>query len=245
MPLTGKIHLFKAKETEVFVDLTALLLLPLLVLTVRYRLVSYYFLHLDSAYLWYATIAISIAIVLCVLAHEGFHLMVSRSRGHHSKGLFLGIFGAEDPIENAPRFQNERLVIIFSGLLFSGLLGLSLLGASWFFDMATHAILLSQILFHLALLNFALIALQALPVLPLDGGRFALEFFLRRGVVHSRGVKILFGIGNVIGLAMICLGGYLHRELPFLAAWLIVIGLSLLKANWAEYRVISKFFASP
>jgi stage IV sporulation protein FB len=237
--ISEKISIYKTGKTNISVDPMALLLLPLLLLTVRYRLVSYYFLDLDSSNLWTATALISFAILICVVAHEAFHLTVSMARGNKSKGLFLGIFGDEEPIEHAPKTRRERIIVNLSGLFFSAILAFSFLGASYFFDVAAKAMLLSQICFHLALLNFALIALQLLPILPLDGGRLVLEFFLRKGMVSTEGVRALYWIGNTLAIAMMAMGTYVFlKDFVYLGVWFLVIGLSLLKANWSEYRFL-------
>lgn len=173
-----------------------------------------------------------LAWALCILAHEAGHAVVARALGAGVRGVGLMPVGGVTEFAGDLRPGREELLVSAAGPTASaGLAGAALLASAWAHGPvrdAGHA---------LALFNAAVFAVNALPALPLDGGRAlrALLFGLHGGD-QARATALVGRLSIVSGYA---LGGLAGAALRLrVEAPLIAVGLcgSLLWTGWVLVR---------
>jgi Zn-dependent protease len=116
--------------------------------------------------------AFSVGFVLClllsVLLHEVGHAVVARHYGIRVRAIMLEVLGGYTEMETDSPHPRADLAVSLVGPTVSGVLGAAALGA--YVGLPPHGVL-SQLAFQLAWSNLIVAVFNALPGLPLDGGR--------------------------------------------------------------------------
>jgi Zn-dependent protease len=116
--------------------------------------------------------AFSIGFVLClllsVLLHEIGHAVVARHYGIGVRAIMLEVLGGYTEMDNDSPHPRADLAVSVVGPLVSGVLGAAALGV---YLTLPRDMVLSQLSFQLAWANLVVAIFNALPGLPLDGGR--------------------------------------------------------------------------
>lgn len=133
-------------------------------------------------------------VFVSVLTHEMGHALAARAYGYSSVVRLVWLGGHTTPEVRGPLPWNRDVGITAAGPGASLLLTL-LAGGAWWLLRDQPPSGLSHFVDHLLLANVLWTALNLLPVMPLDGGRLALQFgrklLGRRGVIASQVLAFL------------------------------------------------------
>lgn len=231
-----RIRLFKVSGFVFTTDFSSLFFLFLMLVSLRLRLFPFFYTDLSSVEYWVMAVFTTAGFALSLIAHEAIHLSTVQKLGDKPHGLFLYLFGSGTPIELTSGNRWRRVRLYSSGVLFSLFLAAIFYGLTFLSETNARGTVTIGILFHLASANLWLALFQLLPVLPLDGGRLCLDLFSRDGKLRPWVVTFFYFVGHLIAVAFLITGGYqIFRQRPVLGAWLTIIGLMLLRANFEEH----------
>jgi Zn-dependent protease/CBS domain-containing protein len=179
----------------------------------------------------------ALALFGCIVLHELAHALVARHRGMHISGITLFLFGGvaqlgEEPPTPATEFQVAIAGPVASALIALAAWGLAALGraAAWP-DPAVG------VLDYVAAVNFVLVAFNAVPAFPLDGGRV-----LRSALWRLRGdlrwaTRVASTVGGGFGALLVALGILSAFTGSVLGGvWFALIGLFVRGAALGGYR---------
>jgi Zn-dependent protease len=153
--------------------------------------------------------AFAVGFVLClllsVLLHEVGHAVVARHYGIRVRALKLEVLGGYTEMENDSPHPRADLAVSLVGPIVSGVIGAAALAGYLSLPRGT---VVSQLAFQLAWANLVVAIFNALPGLPLDGGRAVRAIVW--GVTGNRhtGTTVAGWLGRVLaaGLALLALG---------------------------------------
>ena len=226
-------RLFKWKDLVVKADGVFLILFGLLILSLRFRIFPFFYSNLGIASYWGMALIAAQGMALSVIAHEMVHVAVARQLGVRPHGLFLNIFAVGTSVEFTKANRCSATKLYLSGIAFSAALAATFVGLAFLSEVNVRNEFIVGILFHLGAFNITLAAFQLLPILPLDGGHFLINLFSPNSRSRRVMVKVIYGLGVAVGLVLVTVGGaQVYEARPVLGAWLIVIGVMLLKANF-------------
>ena len=168
--------------------------------------------------------AFAVLSVLCVLGHELGHVVAALAFGLRVRRVLIFLLGGISEITPEPSRAGQELVVSAAGPLASAGLG----GAAWIASLGTSEH--SAIGVELRILiwsNLVIAVFNALPGLPLDGGRVLRAAVW--GLSHSRllGTKVAAWGGRVIAVAVAATGVLLEQGEWRLIGILTTIGLSV------------------
>lgn len=154
-----------------------------------------------------AALGFAVALALCVLAHELGHTAVSLALGHPVRRIVIYLLGGVSEIDTDVERPRDELLIAAAGPLASGLIA-AVAGALTLF--APDRSLWLALLALLAWSNVGVAVFNALPGLPLDGGRvlraavWALTRSVRTGTVvgawAGRVLAVVIAVGSALSL---------------------------------------------
>lgn len=149
---------------------------------------------------------------LCVLLHEFGHAFAARAYGIRTPDITLLPIGGVARLERMPQNPWQELIIAISGPAVNIVIGsvlLAFLAAKFSFqDILRIDRAGSDLLVNLMTVNFFLVAFNALPAFPMDGGRvlrslLAMKFnYVTATTVAARTgqvVAVLFAVGGFFG----------------------------------------------
>jgi Zn-dependent protease len=143
-----------------------------------------------------------LCLVLSVLLHELGHALTARRYGIRVRGITLELLGGYTEMEgDAPR-PGVELVVSLAGPVVSAVLGLTAGAAALVLPVDT---IVGQIAFQLAAANIIVAVFNALPGLPLDGGRALRAAVWAATGDRHRGTMVAGWTGRVV--ALVTLGG--------------------------------------
>jgi len=151
--------------------------------------------------------AFSIGFVLClllsVLLHEIGHALVARHYGIRVRAIMLEVLGGYTEMEQDSPHPRADLFVSVIGPLVSGVLGgLSLVA----YLALPRGDVLSQLAFQLAWSNLVVAVFNALPGLPLDGGRAVRAIVWRLTGNRHTGTTVAGWAGRVLAAALLVAG---------------------------------------
>lgn len=158
-------------------------------------------------------LAIYTLIFISLLVHELGHLLAAKLLGMHVRACTIMPYGGELVIPNKYIAKRKKRIILAMGGPLATLL-LLLIGLTLTFP-SQHLFIRIQV---------ALLLLNLLPVLPLDGGQVLSALLERKGTeMASRSIMLIYSI-LFFSVATILLYFYLPRSLPylFLASFLLI-----------------------
>jgi len=201
----------------------------LLLITLRFRLLPYFYTAFAGPVYWGVAIAITTGFLVSLFAREWFRLKKISADG---KGEFcFSLFGSSSSSKISSFsecFSGELLSLSFS-FIFLGLMLLSeTTGLSEPF---------AATFFHLACANLTLTAIHLLPALPLDGGKAVTFFLLRNGKQTPGRLFLLSSFGLIVGATLITLGSYqVTRGVSMVGLWALFLGVLLILENHRAYE---------
>lgn len=234
MPARGYRLPVRLLGIPVYLDLTFLVILPLLVWAIGSRLDTYLLLFrlpVDPLSLQQGTtpyllgLAAALGLFASVLVHELGHAAVAQRFGVRTRRITLWLLGGIAEMEQIPRARGAEAVVAIAGPLTSlGVAALARLGLAL---AAGGPAALQFVLGYLAFMNLVLALFNLLPALPLDGGR-VLRSLLALRVSHLQATRAAAGVGRVVALL---LGLYGFASLN---VFLLLIAFFIFMAGGAE-----------
>ena len=194
---------------------------------------------------WVLAAVGTLALFVCVLAHELAHSLVAKSNGIAVEGITLFIFGGVARLAEEARGPGVEFKVAAAGPLMSLAIG----AACGIIYLAMGRSLPEQaqvLLFYFAFINVMLVAFNLLPGFPLDGGRLLRAILWKVTGSVRRATAVTSGTGKFLGTTLIVLGIYFiwdywrqTGQLTFGPLWFIFIGLFLRSAAEAGYQQVA------
>lgn len=153
--------------------------------------------------------AFAVGFVLClllsVLLHEIGHAVVARHYGIGVRAIMLEVLGGYTEMESDSPHPRADLAVSLVGPAISGVIGAAALGGYLSLPPGT---VVSQLAFQLAWANLVVAVFNALPGLPLDGGRAVRALVWGLTGDRHTGTTVAGWLGRVLaaGLALLALG---------------------------------------
>lgn len=192
----------------------------------------------------FASVWAGVAAVAALFVHEAAHLLVGYGLGEHAESIELTPFGGviRYPIGISPKKGIRGMAIAAAGPL-ANYAVICLLS-----EPQIQALLPDEFGMQLMLMNVAMLMLNTLPVLPLDGGQmvFCAGYYV---FPIGRLTRLLSFGGMAVGMLMILLGlygaiemGKLNLSLLLVGAYLMVYAHRNRSALWMEnlYAVLQE-----
>jgi Zn-dependent protease len=193
-PLMGGIPVGRVLGVPVFLTVPWLLLAVLITLTYG-RFVAYRHPDLTTGLAYLTGFGMVLCLLLSVLLHELGHALTARRFGIGVRGITLEMLGGYTEMERDSPTPKIELLVAISGPAVSLVLGAGAVVATLAVPDGT---LLHEVTFQLAFSNVIVALFNALPGLPLDGGRA-----LRAGVwAASRDRHLADRVAGWIGRAV-------------------------------------------
>ncbi len=173
-----------------------------------------------------------LCLLLSVLLHELGHAVTARSYGIGVRAITLELLGGYTEMESDSPNAKSDLFVALSGPVVSGVLGLAALGLQLVLPNGT---ILDQLAFQLAWSNLIVAVFNALPGLPLDGGRALRAVVWAISGNRQTGSWVAGWIGRLVAVATVAVGLLLAYArglsafslvFTFLVAWTLWQGAS-------------------
>lgn len=183
---------------------------------------------------WVVGVALTVAYLGSLLAHELSHAVVARRRGIAVRGIVLWLLGGMAQIEGEPTTARDELMVAAVGpassLGLAGGFGLAYVLA----ERLGSPPLLAISLLWLAWVNLLLGVFNLLPAFPLDGGRL-LKALLWRLCGRRRAIHLAARVGQVLGSGAVVVGLWLWLfELNLEGLWLVLVGVFIAMAAGSQ-----------
>jgi Zn-dependent protease/CBS domain-containing protein len=175
-----------------------------------------------------------------VFLHEGAHAVAARANGIEVHGITLVLFGGFTSARSESKGPGPAFVIAAVGPLTSLVLG----GASWGLSrvLETSSGPLSSVFWYVGVVNLFMAGFNALPGLPLDGGRVLQSAVWRLSGRQEWGTRAAAWGGMIVGaLLLVAAALTLANGNPndmFRAVWFAIIGLFIFQGARAAQQQI-------
>jgi Zn-dependent protease len=140
-----------------------------------------------------------LALLLSVLLHEIGHALVARHYGIPVRAIMLEVLGGYTEMENDSPHPRADLLVSSIGPIVSGVLGGAALAT---YQVLPHGTVVSQLAFQLAWSNLIVAAFNALPGLPLDGGRALRALVWWASGNRDTATQVAGWVGRVLALGL-------------------------------------------
>lgn len=227
MLLTRNLPLTQWNGLKIGVDSMVVACGLLLLLTLRFRLLPYFYTSFTETSYWGVAITITLGSLGSLIAREWFHLRRYRKQGGGE--VCFKLFGTKfkATATNLSEYLSGQGVSLALSFLFLGLMLLSETNGLPPYFAAIH--------FHLACANLTLAAIHLLPALPLDGGKALMILLTRKGKLSPAKVFFLSSLGYIIGTLLVTIGSYqVARGTSVVGLWILFIGFLLMVENHRE-----------
>lgn len=237
---THKIRLFRVFGFQVNADLSWFLV----VLLVAWWLATLVFPQegfapglAESTY-WLMGAAGSLLLFSSLLLHELGHALMARRFDLPIRGITLFIFGGVAEMTDEPPDPRTEFLVAIAGPVVSVLLTLGFLGLHGFGVAVGLPAEVNAVSLIVGVLNFFLVAFNAIPAFPLDGGRVLRSVLWKWRDDLRWATKITAGMGNLLGLVMIGAGVAIAITTGDLLGglWTGLIGLFVRNAARMSYQ---------
>jgi Zn-dependent protease/CBS domain-containing protein len=186
---------------------------------------------------WLMGVAGALGLFGSVVLHEFAHSWVARRHGLAMKGITLFIFGGVAEMSQEPPSPTVEFRVAVAGPIASVLIAIVSHGLVLAGNRALWPVPVIGVLSYLAVINLVLVAFNAVPAFPLDGGRV-----LRSALWRSRSnlrwaTRVTSRIGAGFGLLLIALGVFSVLTGNFIGGmWWALIGLFVRGAAQSSYQ---------
>lgn len=220
-----RIELFKILGFSVRVDSSWIFLATLIVWSFATQVYPAAQPELPARAYWAMGLLTAVGIFVSIILHELAHALVARHYGLEMRGITLFIFGGMAEMEDEPPSAEAELMTALGGPVISILLA-GFLGAFWMLGLGTWEPTVVTVLGNLAFLNVLLVAFNAVPAFPLDGGRVlrALLWYFKGSLTDA--TRIAARVGSLFGAVLLALGVFAALSGALLQGiWFGLIGL--------------------
>jgi Zn-dependent protease len=183
--------------------------------------------------------ALATAFVLClllsVLLHEVGHAVTARRFGIGVRAITLELLGGYTEMESDTPSARADLFVALVGPAVSAVIGLAA-GVLWY--VLPDGTLLTELTFQVAASNIIVAVFNALPGLPLDGGRaLRAAVWAITGNRHT-GSRVAGWIGRAVAVGTVALALLLYRNgaSPVSLVFLMLVGFTLWQGATAAIR---------
>jgi Zn-dependent protease/predicted transcriptional regulator len=177
---------------------------------------------------WFWGVFLTLALFLCVLLHEGAHVVAARRGGAQVRSITLMMLGGVSEVGELER-PGLELRTALAGPALSLVLGAIFYGLFRLSQGAPPDVRFG--LYYLAQVNFVVGVFNLLPAFPMDGGRVLRSLLVRR-FGRVRATKIAATVGKVLAVLMVIAGVAIGSW------WLMLIALFIFLGGEAESRTL-------
>jgi Zn-dependent protease len=191
--------------------------------------------HRPEAEYVVAAIVTAVAYMASLLAHELAHSLVARRNGVQVEGITLWLLGGVSRLQGEFPNPGAELRVAGVGPLTSLVLGAIFTLVAWLLHGSGTGGVAVAALAWLGGINILLAVFNVIPAAPLDGGRLLQAVVWAITKDKLKAAMWAARAGQVLGWALIVIGGYLvlaRRDYSWL--WFVILGWFLTSAATAE-----------
>ncbi|MGE5893142.1 MAG: M50 family metallopeptidase [bacterium] len=232
-----RITLFRLLGFEVRIDVSWLIIAFLITWSLAKGFFPGQYEGLPELTYWWMGVAGALGLFLSIIFHELSHSLVARRFGIHMKGITLFVFGGVAEMDEEPPSAKAEFFMAIAGP------AASILIAGFFFLLVVltygYSVVLTGVIWYLAVINLVLAGFNLLPAYPLDGGR-VLRSILWQWKGNLRwSTRIASQMGSLFGLFMIFFGILnVLTGAVIGGVWWFIIGLFLRNASQMSYQQV-------
>jgi Zn-dependent protease len=188
---------------------------------------------------WFLAIVATALFYVSLLAHEMAHALVARRQGTPVEGITLWLFGGAARLRGEPASSGDEARTTAAGLAVTLVLGV-LFWSLWEILQGLGASPAMAIVpAWLALMNLLLLVFNAVPALPLDGGRLLHAALWRWRGSRDRATLAAAPLGRAFGVLLMVAGVVSFLLMGGLGGlWLALVGWFLMGAAGTEERQV-------
>jgi Zn-dependent protease/predicted transcriptional regulator len=161
-----------------------------------------------------------VAIFACVLLHEFGHALMAKRLGFQTRDITLLPIGGLARLERIPRDPMQELWVALAGpavnVVIAAVLLVWLLATSEWQPISGLGVASGSFVWRVLWVNVILVAFNALPAFPMDGGR-VLRAILATQMDHTRATQIAATVGQGMALLFGLVGLFANPLLIFIA----------------------------
>jgi Zn-dependent protease/predicted transcriptional regulator len=234
---TRRLTIFKLFGFPVRIDLSWIVIAVLVVWSLAAGLFPRLYSGLSqAAYLWMGIVG-AVGLFLSIILHEFAHSRVAQSRGLPMRGITLFIFGGVAEMSDEPADPGTELRVALAGPLASIAIAACCFGVEQAGKAAGWPVTVTGIFRYLWWINLILVAFNAIPAFPLDGGRVLRSILWKTGGNMRKATRTASTIGSAFGIIMMIGGGVVFVTGNLIGGmWYFVIGMFLHNAAKMSYQ---------
>jgi len=223
------------KGTPVYLHVSLVLVLPfyaVLFAAIDLDLIGYPLGFSESGYSYWTKLVLGAVLALffylAIFIHEAGHAWAARHRGYQVTGITLLFIGGVTEMEHPKEWPRGEADVAMAGAIISVGVGLVLLMVYFItntlYDGWT-ALIAEIALSGFGLFNFFLGAMNALPILPMDGGML-LRDMLRADLGMEKASAVTVLVSRVAAIAMAVIGLIILNWVLFLVGMILLVAIS-------------------
>jgi Zn-dependent protease len=188
---------------------------------------------------WFLAIVATALFYVSLLAHEMAHALVARHQGRPVEGITLWLFGGAARLRGKPASSADEARTTAAGLAATLVLGLLFWSLREILQGLGASAAIAIVPAWLALMNLLLLVFNAVPALPLDGGRLLHAALWRWRGSRDRATLTAAPLGRAFGVLLMVAGVVSILLMGGLGGlWLALVGWFLTAAAGAEERQV-------
>ncbi len=232
-----KFELFTLFGFKVGIDASWFILAILITWSLATGYFPYALEDLSTRTYWVMGVVGAFGLFVSVVLHEFAHSWVARRNGLPMKGITLFIFGGVAEMTEEPPSPKVEFRVAVAGPIASIAIAAVCYAVTALGRGVGWPLPVTAVLSYLAMINLVLVAFNAVPAFPLDGGR-VLRSFLWQWKNNLRwATRVTSRIGSIFGVVLIVLGVLSVLAGDFIGGmWWFLIGLFLRGAAQSSYQ---------
>ncbi|MDX1642800.1 MAG: site-2 protease family protein [Thermoanaerobaculia bacterium] len=232
-----KFELFTLFGFKVGIDASWFILAILITWSLATGYFPYAFEDLSTRTYWVMGVVGALGLFGSVVLHEFAHSWVARRNGLPMKGITLFIFGGVAEMSEEPPSPRVEFRVAVAGPIASIAIAAVAYATTVSGRLAGWPVPVVGVLSYLAMINLVLVAFNAVPAFPLDGGRVLRSFLWSWKDSLRWATRVTSKIGAIFGLVLIVLGVLSVLAGDFIGGmWWFLIGLFLRGAAQSSYQ---------
>lgn len=234
---TRRITIFKFFGFPVKIDLSWIVIAVLVVWSLAFALFPELYPGMTRGMYLVMGVAGALGLFLSIIIHEFAHSKVAQSRGLPMKGITLFIFGGVAEMTDEPPDPGTEFRVAIAGPITSVAIAAVCFGMQRLSEFAGWPVAISGTFRYLWWINLILVAFNAVPAFPLDGGRVLRSILWKsRGNLRSA-TRVASSIGSGFGVVLMIVGAISFITGNFIGGmWWFVIGMFLRGSAQMSYR---------
>jgi Zn-dependent protease/CBS domain-containing protein len=231
------IELFKLFGFSIKVDFGWLIIAALITWTLAGSAFPLFYPDLSTTTYVIMGVLGALGLFASIVFHELAHSLVARQFGVQMRGITLFIFGGVAEMHDEPPSPQAEFFLAIAGPIASILIALVSLIAAAAGVYLVWPVVLTGVLWYLAIVNTVLVLFNMVPAFPLDGGRVFRSFLWWLGNDLKTATRVTSAIGAGFGILLIVLGVARFISGDFVGGiWWFLLGMFLQKAAQAAYQ---------